>query len=33
LNASDRQAEFNGNRPQTIGYMTRQILLGVNARL
>jgi predicted porin len=33
LNEPDRQAEFNGGRPQTIGYMTRQILCGVNARL
>ena len=33
LNASDLQAEFNGGRPQTIGYMTRQVLLGINARL
>ena len=33
LNESDRQAEFNGGRPQTIGYMTRQILAGINARL
>jgi len=32
LHESDRQAEFNGGRPQTIGYMTRQILCGVNAR-
>jgi TonB-dependent receptor len=33
LNEPDRQAEFNGGRPQTIGYMTRQILCGINARL
>jgi TonB-dependent receptor len=33
LHESDRQAEFNGGRPQTIGYMTRQILFGVNARM
>ena len=33
LNEPDRQAEFNGGRPQTIGYMTRQILFGINARL
>jgi TonB-dependent receptor len=33
LKASDRQAEFNGGRPQTIGYMTPQLLMGINARL
>lgn len=33
LHEADRKAEFNGGRPQTIGYMTRQILFGVNARL
>ena len=33
LHEPDREAEFNGGRPQTIGYMTRQILVGVNARL
>ena len=33
LSVADRQAEFNGGRPQTIGYMTRQIYFGFNARL
>jgi len=33
LHAPDREAEFSGGRPQTIGYMTRQILFGINARL
>jgi hypothetical protein len=33
LNESDRQAEFNGGRPQTIGYMTRQMRSELTARL
>jgi TonB-dependent receptor len=33
LQVADRQAEFNGGRPQTIGYLSRQVLFGINARM
>ena len=29
----DRWTEFNGGRPNSIGHLTRQVLMGVNARL